>query len=127
MLFPTCLSLCLSRFLCPSHSTPLSLSPVCLCRRRRSSSVCMADMTASIHGTVHISQLPSILSLWLIGSEFHPNHDDHDTRGEGITAEVIEDTLRDLVGTAANGRPLADAEELTCSEFVTLCDALCAR
>mmetsp|Transcript_11571 Transcript_11571/g.21478 ORF Transcript_11571/g.21478 Transcript_11571/m.21478 type:complete len:308 (+) Transcript_11571:94-1017(+) len=63
--------------------------------------------TSSLDGSLHKSQLPAILNVWLPASE---------DGSHGVTQDVVADALMSL--------QLDDREEFTCAEFVTLCDFL---
>ena len=65
--------------------------------------------TASANGTLHVSQLPSILNLWILENDSHgvPS---------AITASMVEESLQHL---KLNGEM-----EINCREFISLCDYL---
>lgn len=62
---------------------------------------------ASVDGSIHVSQLASVLNVWI------PPRDEGTHR---ITAEKIEHALADL--------QLEHKADLSCAEFVSLCDYL---
>ena len=61
-------------------------------------------LVASVKGSIHSSQLPLVISQWFPPSD------------RGNMNDIIDDVLSDL--------NLANKDELTCDEFIALCDVM---